>query len=793
MTTPALHALNPKHAVPILAVFLFGFLSFGGLTSLALDPPHLLISHGLFEIACIVLGFIIFFITWYGAGNGNNFQVTAISLVVLSVSILELVHVLSFPGMFGAGTMAGHVWASSWVVSRLVWSLGMLYAATLPMSGGTAPHYASKKALLYCTLIATVGLAASTLFGFTLWPALSISAFDQPAAEYIQRGAFLIDFLTLIILYRRLSDHAGNLPLYALLFGTLADFSFSLVPHTTASLNVAGHFFKVLANLYILRLLYIFVIQRPFDEVIRLKENMEELADKNAKLYQESERQRGLFEDILAKIGMIISSQLHLEETLDAIADMVADMMGARQSAIALFGKDRSSLQVVATYGFNSPPDFIPLCNSLAGQVCAEKTASSIDDLALHPELFRPQLIFTSIRSIICAPLINDKEIIGVIEAYSSEKNAFNERDVLLLKALGYHAGAAIASAMLYEQTKLRLNEEQFLYQIAQSAAATIDTDTIMQQCVSHTARALNADMGLGFLLPETNLKSVMTFKASFGLNCKPGGFDLGAFPELNEKVSAIIPVTASPDIFPPLKDLCTESSPSTIMLMPLPVDSRILGLIILGWRRSLTPDQIDRTSFAALMAQQVALGIEKAHLYNQVKAMALSDGLTGLANRRNFDMFLNTEIRRAATLKRPLSLIMFDLDKFKVYNDTYGHPTGDKLLTQIGKILQESVRNIDFPARYGGEEFSVILPECPNSEVLTLAEKIRDAVEQSYFPDNTGTFTARITASLGVATYDPALAAPPDAVHFIAVADDALYRAKQQGRNRVMNGSLIN
>lgn len=793
MTTPVTRTFNPRHVIPLLAVFLFGFLSFGGLTSLALDSPHLLIFHGLFEIACVILGFIVFFITWYGTNNGNNLQVTAVSLVVLSVSILELVHVLSFPGMVAGTIPCLHVWASSWVISRLVWSLGMLYAATMPMSGCAAPHHVSKRALLYCTLIATTGLVASTIFGFTLWPALSISDFDQPAAEYAQQAVFFIDFLTLIILYRRLPRHAANLPLYALLFGTLADFSFALVPHTPVSLNVAGHFFKVLANLYVLRTLYIFVIQRPFDEVIKLKENMEELADKNAKLYQESERQCGLFEDILAKIGMIISSQLHLEETFDAIADMVADMMGARQSTIALFGKDRSSLQVVATYGFNSPPDFIPLCNSLAAQVCADKTAQSIDDLALHPEIFRPQLIFTSIRSIICAPLINDREIIGVIEAYSSEKNAFSERDVLLLKALGYHAGAAVASAMLYEQTKLRLNEEQFLYQIAQSAAATIDTDTIMQQCVSHTARALNADIGIGFLLPENNLKSAMTFKASFGLNCKPGGFDLLAFPELNEKVNTLIPTTASPDIFPPLKDLCTDSTPSTIMLMPLPVDSRILGLIILGWSRSLTPDQIDRTSFAALMAQQVAIGLEKAHLYNQVKAMALSDGLTGLANRRNFDMFLNTEIRRAATLKRPLSLIMFDLDKFKVYNDTYGHPTGDKLLTQIGKILQESVRNIDFPARYGGEEFAVILPECPNSEAMLIAETIRMTVEQSYFPDNTGTFTAQITASQGVATFDPTLSAPPDAVQFIAVADDALYRAKQQGRNRVMNGSLIN
>ena len=155
--------------------------------------------------------------------------------------------------------------------------------------------------------------------------------------------------------------------------------------------------------------------------------------------------------------------------------------------------------------------------------------------------------------------------------------------------------------------------------------------------------------------------------------------------------------------------------------------------------------------------------------------------------------MFLNTELRRAATLKRPLSLIMLDLDKFKTYNDTYGHPTGDKLLAQLGKILQQSVRNIDFPARYGGEEFSIILPECSNTDAMALAEKIRQAVESGHFPDNSGTFTARITASLGVATHDPSMGLPPlDIARFVASADEALYQAKNQGRNQVANATII-
>lgn len=467
-------------------------------------------------------------------------------------------------------------------------------------------------------------------------------------------------------------------------------------------------------------------------------------------------------------------------------------MMRARQCAIALFNEGHTALRVAATYGMNTPPDFLPLKNSTAAQVCEAKTALTVDDLLLQPELFRPQLVFTSIRSVIAAPLVNDHEIIGVVEAYSSEKSAFTPRDVLLLKALGYHAGAAVAGATLHEQTKARLDEEQCLYRIAQTAAATIDTETILEQCLPHATQALEAAFALAFLAAGP-ANTRLACKATVGLSFQPTDFDLADYPELSTLVSTLTPSMLPSGNAPPLSGLCGDGATGPFMVMPLPVNGRLRGLILLGWRRSSDIEGINRTGFAALMAQQIALGLEKASLYNQVKAMALSDGLTGLANRRNFDLFLDAELRRAVTLKRPLSLVMLDLDKFKAYNDTYGHTVGDKLLAQLGDILKQAIRTIDFPARYGGEEFSVILPECGGPEATAIAEKIRRAVEAGAFPDGGGTLTARITASLGVATYDPVLgAAPPDSEGFIAVADSALYKAKQNGRNRVENAPLV-
>lgn len=179
--------------------------------------------------------------------------------------------------------------------------------------------------------------------------------------------------------------------------------------------------------------------------------------------------------------------------------------------------------------------------------------------------------------------------------------------------------------------------------------------------------------------------------------------------------------------------------------------------------------------------------------LYEEIKSMALSDGLTNIANRRSFDMFLKTELKRATALNHPVSLIILDLDKFKIFNDTFGHIIGDKLLAQIGQILRQNVRQMDLPARYGGEEFSIILPITTLDEATVLAEKLRKIIEQTHFPDNTGCLSAKITASFGIATYNPnILLSPPDSEKIISIADKALYKAKHNGRNCIIGANIF-
>jgi diguanylate cyclase (GGDEF)-like protein/PAS domain S-box-containing protein len=175
---------------------------------------------------------------------------------------------------------------------------------------------------------------------------------------------------------------------------------------------------------------------------------------------------------------------------------------------------------------------------------------------------------------------------------------------------------------------------------------------------------------------------------------------------------------------------------------------------------------------------------------YRAVEALALTDGLTGLANRRRFDQCLAAEWRRSLRDRHPLSLLMLDVDKFKAYNDTYGHQRGDNCLKQIAEACMDVVsRPGDLVARFGGEEFVVILPNTESEGAMQVGNEICEALRSRRLPHD-GSLPGIITISIGCATLVPEFGKhPPD---LIAMADHALYEAKRNGRNQVCLGNAM-
>ena len=167
-----------------------------------------------------------------------------------------------------------------------------------------------------------------------------------------------------------------------------------------------------------------------------------------------------------------------------------------------------------------------------------------------------------------------------------------------------------------------------------------------------------------------------------------------------------------------------------------------------------------------------------------ELKELVIRDGLTGLFNHRHFKEVLEREVARAARYERSLCLIMVDVDHFKNYNDTHGHPVGDEVLKTLADIISGRLRAVDLPARYGGEEFVILLPETERPGGNIAAEDIRAQVENFPFKGRESQPLEKVTISLGLAEF------PDDADEsslLLKKADDALYRAKSEGRNRVV------
>jgi two-component system, cell cycle response regulator len=199
---------------------------------------------------------------------------------------------------------------------------------------------------------------------------------------------------------------------------------------------------------------------------------------------------------------------------------------------------------------------------------------------------------------------------------------------------------------------------------------------------------------------------------------------------------------------------------------------------------------------FLQHLANQVAIAIEQSQLYRQLaianqklQQLATTDGLTGIANRRQFDRVLMLEWRRLAREEMPLSLIMFDIDFFKLYNDFYGHLGGDDCLRQVaGAIANCAKRAGDLPARYGGEEFAVVLPNTSAKGANVVARKICDTIADLKLPHARSSIGPYVTLSCGIATVIPCTEASPDTL--ISRADSALYQAKTAGKNRIFHAS---
>ncbi|HLI24802.1 MAG TPA: GGDEF domain-containing protein, partial [Acidimicrobiales bacterium] len=320
------------------------------------------------------------------------------------------------------------------------------------------------------------------------------------------------------------------------------------------------------------------------------------------------------------------------------------------------------------------------------------------------------------------------------------------------------------------------------LASLAGALEEATETDAILQELLRYAVGSF--DFRRGALVWGNGQRSVAytATAGGGGVDVELGEIVLGAPATVDVTVlqawAARVPVL--------MRDLDSQRDPTldrllpgarNVVIVPLPPD-RDQGGVLAMERAGGRHQKVPRRTLAILeqFCQHAALALRGARLLAEVERMAAIDGLTGLANRREFENALAREVSRCQRVREPLSLMLIDVDHFKRVNDTRGHLAGDEVLRTLAATLQQQVREMDIVARYGGEEFAVLLPSCTTADAVTVAERVRRAVTAS-------ASLLGVTVSAGVATMPDHA---PDAVKLVAEADDALYRAKRQGRNRV-------
>lgn len=224
------------------------------------------------------------------------------------------------------------------------------------------------------------------------------------------------------------------------------------------------------------------------------------------------------------------------------------------------------------------------------------------------------------------------------------------------------------------------------------------------------------------------------------------------------------------------LKEFIKDSNMKSYILVPLTSKQTHFGsLVVYSSRESVSGSELN---FLSLFAKQIELSITIADLFQAVKEQAITDGMTGLYNRRYFEEFIKKEATRADRQNQKFTVIGLDLDHLKQINDVYGHNYGDIAIKAIAEVLKNNARSIDIAARLGGEEFNLLLPGVDSAGGCIAAERIRKAIEAVELEK-----IGHITASLGVATY---LEHSDDISELLEITDRAMYESKRNGRNRV-------
>ena len=332
-------------------------------------------------------------------------------------------------------------------------------------------------------------------------------------------------------------------------------------------------------------------------------------------------------------------------------------------------------------------------------------------------------------------------------------------------------------------------NQAHTFYNISKIIAATNDLQAMIPEIISYIHKSVNFDRISFYLTDEHEEKLVLRYAKGLPVE---GAVSIGTGEGLPGRIVEVGEHSHIHDLslfYETFNDFIhvpgEEKRDGAYIGIALKSRNAAIGVIGIDSpvKYGLTVEDMD---FLALISHQISAGIEKSHLFTRTEELAQLDGLTGLYNHRVFKERLEQEVNRRSRTGKPLSLIMLDIDHFKQFNDNYGHQAGDAVLKELATVIKGQCRytTMDMCFRYGGEEFAILLSELDFAIALKVAERIRRVVERHSFGIKDRFSGTALTVSLGVAGLSGSDDLRPE--ELLKQADDALYRSKEDGRNRV-------